>query len=103
MNEARFEGADELPPYEVVCLDMDPRGEATGHEHVTVVETRDADGGRTRWTSVQVISAIRDGARFVVAEDAQGHEILLIPGLCPKCPYANLRVDPPGSRPVRCD
>jgi hypothetical protein len=50
---------------------------AMGHIHVLAVETRDPDGGQTRWTTRQVIAALRDGERFVVSEDDQGRETLL--------------------------
>ena len=56
-------GADEVPPYEVGCLDIEGASKASGHRHGVAVETRDPDGGSTRWSSVQVIAAIEDGER----------------------------------------
>jgi hypothetical protein len=95
-------GVDEVPPYEVACLQLDATSEATGHQHVSFVETTDPDGGRTRWSCVDVISAIRGGERFVVAEDMRGTVNLLEPGLCTQCPFVTLVVDPPTALPVRC-
>jgi len=51
---------------------------------------------------LEVIAAIRDGERFVVAEDGHGKLTLLEPGLCPQCPFATLLVDPPEAGPVPC-
>jgi hypothetical protein len=79
-------------PQRVICLDLDVRLSAAGHHHALGVETRDADGSRRRWSSVQVIGAVRDGARFVI-EDAP--EASLEPGLCPICPFVTLRVEGP--------
>ena len=94
-------GVDEVPPYAVACFELDTRQEFAGHEHVTFIETRDPDGGRTRWSCVQAINAIRDGERFVVAEDG-GKLTLMEPGLCSQCPTATLLVDPPEARPAPC-
>lgn len=96
-------GADEVPPYEVGCLDTDRGPEASGHRHVTFVETRDPDGGSTRWSCVQVIAAIEDGERFVVAEDGRGALILLRPGSCPACEVATLVTDPADAQPGPCE
>ena len=95
-------GVEDVPPYEVACLQLDAKREATGHQHVTFIETRDPDGGRTRWSCVDVIAAIRAGERFVVAEDGQGKVSLLEPGLCTQCPFVTLVVDPPATLPARC-
>lgn len=94
-------GVENVPPYEVVCFQLDAKREATGHQHVTFIETRDPDGGRTRWSCVDVIAAIRAGERFV-AVDGQGTVNLLEPGLCTQCPFVTLVVDPPTALPVRC-
>jgi hypothetical protein len=102
MNTPSSAGVDEVPPYEVACIQLDARREATGHHHVTFVETADPDGGRTRWSCVDVIAAIRAGERFVVAEDIRGRVNLLEPGLCTQCPFVTLVVDPPTALPVRC-
>jgi len=102
MNARSPVGVDGVPPYEVACLEMDARLQAGGHHHVTFIETRDPDGGRSRWSCVQVIAAIRDGERFVVAEDGQGQVTLLEPGLCPRCPFVTLLVDPPEVQPAPC-
>jgi hypothetical protein len=82
-----------LPPYQVLCLEHHAT-ESDGHQHVSFVETRDPDGGQTRWTTVQVIAAVRDGERFVVADDGQGGEMLLEPAVCTRCPTVTLAVDP---------
>lgn len=102
MNEAYPLGVHELPPYRVVCLEMDPELAGAGHQHVTSIETWDPDGGRTRWTPVQVIAAIRDGERYVVESTGQGLDGLLEPAVCPRCPMVTLTVDPPGARPAPC-
>lgn len=102
MNAPSSMGVDEVPPYAVACLELDARLEFGGHHHVTFIETQDPDGGRTRWSCVEVIAAIRDGERFVVAEDGHGKLTLLEPGLCPQCPFATLLVDPPEAGPVPC-
>jgi hypothetical protein len=96
-------GADEVPPHEVACLDMDRELEASGHRHVTFVETRDPDGGLTRWSCVQVIAAIEDGERFVVAEDGHGAMTLLEPARCPACDVATLVTDPADAQPGPCE
>jgi hypothetical protein len=83
----------------VVRLDHDPLAGA-GHDHVTAIETRDPDGGSTRWRSIDVIAAIRDGERFDVA--GNGGESVLEPALCPACPRATVKVvsadEPPAGR-----
>lgn len=93
---------DDVPPYQVACLEIDTALEADGHRHVTFVETRDPDGGQTRWSCVQVIAAIRDGERFVVAEDGHGQLTLLEPALCPMCSFATLVTDPADAPPAPC-
>lgn len=103
MNEPSPVGADEVPPYEVGCLEMDRAPEGSGHQHVTFVETRDPDGGSTRWTCVQVIAAIEDGERFVVAEDGHGAQTLLEPGRCPACASATLVTNPADAQPGPCE
>ncbi len=95
-------GADEVPPYEVGCLEMDRAPEAAGHWHVTAVETRDPDGGSTRWSCVQVIAAIEDGERFVVADAGRGVLTLLEPSRCSACAVATLVTDPVADQPGPC-
>ncbi len=102
MSQPFSVGADQVPPYEVACIELDARLEFGGHQHVTVIETSDPDGGRTRWSCVQVIAAIREGERFVVATGGDGEPALLEPGLCPRCPFATLLVDPSRPQPARC-
>lgn len=94
MREPRSGSAGEVPPYVVACIDADPGLSIDGHHHVTAVETRDPDGGHTRWTLVQVILSIRDGAGFSVVdgEKAVGR---LEPTVCTRCPMATLTIDPP--------
>jgi hypothetical protein len=82
----------DAPPYVVTCLEVD-RGAGEGHEHVAAVETRDPDGGQTRWTTVQVIAAVREGERFVVG-DSDDARTSLEPAGCPRCSTATLRVSP---------
>jgi hypothetical protein len=98
----RSVGAEAVPPYEVACVELDSRLQAAGHRHVTHVETRDPDGGRTRWSREQVLSAIRDGERFVLVDDGTGRATLMEPRLCSKCPFFTLVVDSPEATPPRC-
>lgn len=103
MHTAALVRADEVPPYEVACLEIDRSPEASfGHRHVTFVETRDPDGGSTRWSCVQVIAAIDAAERFVVGEDGQGERALLKPAGCPACTLATLVTDPPDAEPGPC-
>ena len=103
MSKPASVGADEVPPYEVGCLEMDRGSESSGHRHATFVETRDPDGGSTRWSSVQAMAAIEDGERFVVAEDGRGGMTLLEPGRCPVCGVATLVTDPADAQPGPCE
>ena len=89
------------PPYRVLCLEEDRAGSGA-HAHASFVETRDPDGGQTRWSTVQVIAAIRDGARFVVADDGQGGQTQLEPAVCTRCPTVTLAVDPDAPAPAPC-
>lgn len=87
-------GVGELPAYKVVCLQTDTAAAADGHDHVTAVETWDPDGGRTQWTLVQVIAAVRDGEVFQAARTGRdGQAAVLEPAVCPRCPVATLLVD----------
>lgn len=90
-----------LPPNMVMCLEQAAWG-PDGHPHVSFIETRDPDGHETRWSTVQVIAAVRDGERFVVADDGRGGETLLEPAVCARCPTVTLAVDPRGPAPARC-
>lgn len=91
MHDAGFDPLD-APPYEVTCLEED--GDAgTGHEHIVAIETRDPDGGQTRWSTVQVIAAVREGERFLVGEGAAATS--LEPAVCSACATATLKF-PPG-------
>jgi hypothetical protein len=76
----------DVPPYEVVCLERDASA-GDDHDHVRVIETRDPDGGRTRWATVEVIAAVREGERFTVGEGGAGS---LEPGICPACASVTL-------------
>ena len=88
-------------PYVVLCLSDDPNA-GSGHDHVAAIETRDPDGGSTRWTAIDVIAAIRDGERFVVGYDGRGQEALLEPGVCPACSRVTLIVETDVARPAAC-
>ena len=98
MNEPSVE----LPPYEVACIELDTRLDAVSHPHVTFIQTRDPDGGRTRWSRDQALAAMRHGERFVVATGGNGPPALMEPGLCPRCPFFTLLVDPPEGLPTPC-
>ena len=80
--------------YEVLLIELDPIAHVDGHEHVTLVDISDPGGGHTRWTSVQVIAAIRSGAQFIVGADRDDRRAQLAPALCPVCPLATLVVTP---------
>jgi hypothetical protein len=82
--------------HRVVCLDLDVRLAAGGHHHALAIETQGTGGIRQRWTSVQAIGAIRDGASFVVDAVPRAR---LEPGLCPICPFVTLRLEPPAQLP----
>lgn len=82
--------AEEWPPYVVVAIARDPDADPE-HDHVVGVETRDPDGGETRWGSQEVIAALRDGERFVVDGDG---DATLEPAPCPACGRTTL-VDAP--------
>ena len=86
MNEAPEER--DLPPYAVVLVQYDDL--AGGHEHVAYVETLDPDGGQTRWTAVELITAIRAGERFVVTIGGAATGATLEPAICPVCPLVTL-------------
>ena len=90
-----------LPPYRVHCVQQDASG-SDGHPHVSFIETRDPDGGQTRWSTVQVIVAMRGGERFLVADDGQGGETLLEPAVCTRCSTVTLAVDPRVPAPAPC-
>jgi hypothetical protein len=101
MNEPSSPGVEELPPYEVACVELDARHRPS-HPHVTFIETRDPDGGRTRWSHEQVLAAMRQGERFVMADGSDGTPALIEPGLCPHCPLFTLLVHPSGALPRPC-
>jgi hypothetical protein len=91
MPKRAVRSTGEAPPYVVVRFYQDPEA-APGHDHVTAVETRDPDGGTTRWRSIDVIAAIRGGERFVVEEDGDDRGSILEPALCLVCPRATVKV-----------
>ena len=95
-------GGGELRAHEVVCLQTDPTAEADGHEHVSAIETWDPDRGRTRWTLVQVIAAVREGETFHAGSASGGQAGVIDPAVCPRCRFATLVVDPPEARPSPC-
>ena len=101
MHEPIRRGVADLPPYEVVCVQTDP-GAAEDHDHVTAVETWDPDGGRTLWSLVQVVTAIRDGESFCIGPSDDAEAVCLEPAVCPRCPYVTLVVDGPRQRPGPC-
>jgi hypothetical protein len=94
MDDAHADPID-APPYVVTCLEEDEAA-GEGHRHVTAIETRDPDGLQTRWSTVQVIAAVREGERFVVG-DAETRRSLE-PGICPGCSSVTLVV--PAGGPV---
>jgi hypothetical protein len=98
MVEIRPRSSGEGPHYVVVRIGHDALAGA-GRDHATAIETRDPDGGSTRWRSIDVIAAIRDGEHFVV-EDEHGQESVLEPALCPVCPRATVTAGPTGDPPA---
>jgi len=88
--------SEQLPPYSVRCIDLDPVAEADGHHHVTAIETWDPDGGEARWSLVQVIEAVRDGEQFMVTEGDGGQAVELAPSVCPRCSMATLSLEAEG-------
>ena len=102
MSHPAAPGIGELPAYRVVCVDTDLAARADGHDHVTAIGTWDPDGGRTRWTLVQVIAAVRDGEQFHAGKGGDGQDAVLEPAVCPRCPLATLVVDPPEVRLPAC-
>ena len=82
---------DSVPPYVVVRMERDDSAGA-GHDHVMAVRTDDPDGGETRWTTVQVIEAVRDGERFVVDDGELRGETVVEPAICPECATVTLTV-----------
>jgi hypothetical protein len=89
----RFARTDEMPPYEVV--DVHYADVPGGHEHVAYVETRDPDGGDTRWTQAEIPGAVREGERFVLIEGGVVTDSILEVATCPACPQPTLRLRPP--------
>jgi hypothetical protein len=87
----------DVPPYEVMCIER-AASAAEGHDHVIAVETRDPDGGQTRWATVEVIAAIREGEGFRVGEDRTAS---LEPAICPACASVTL-VLPQGVEVAAC-
>ncbi|HET7646310.1 MAG TPA: hypothetical protein VFM03_07470 [Candidatus Limnocylindria bacterium] len=93
MHDAALRGAvEELPAYHVCGIQRDRARQVEGHDHVLFVETRDPDGGQTRWRCVDVIAAMRDGERFVLGEGEDRRQ--LEPALCTACAFATVRVIP---------
>ncbi len=90
---------DQWPPYEVICAQFDDLGTAQGHRHLRSVDTRDQDGGLTRWNVPDLTTALRDKERFVVS----GSDATLAVGLCPACPFMTLKFDPPEAFVPACE
>ena len=94
MIDSGAAAADEWPPYRVMCAAFDESGTASGHQHMSSLETLDQDGGRTVWGVGQIMAAIRGGEKFAVEGDDGGESILEL-GHCPACPFMTLRFAPP--------
>ena len=89
------------PPYEVTCLEEDQAVEES-HRHVVAVETRDPDGGQTRWSTLEVITALRGGELFVVSDGKADRAAALEPSICPACATATISVSPGGAEIAPC-
>lgn len=90
------------PPYEVLCVGLDSAERRDGHRHIALAETRDPDGGQTRWAERELLAAIQTGDRFLVATDDQGHETRLDAGSCTRCGATTVTVEPPGAHVTQC-
>jgi hypothetical protein len=100
MHDLRPDQLD-APPYIVRCVEEDSAA-GEGHEHVVAVETRDPDGGETRWSTVQVLAAVREGERFVIGDEADERLPSLVPARCPRCAIVTLSVSPSQADIARC-
>ena len=83
---------DSMPPYVVRRIQTDEAAAGSGHHHVGGIDTVDPDGGETHWTLVQVVSAVRDGERFVMGGAEGGRTADLEPAVCPRCRLVTLAV-----------
>ena len=81
-----------VPPPLVRRIQTDEAAAGSGHHHVGGVDTVDPDGGETHWTLVQVVSAVRDGERFVMGGTQGGRTADLEPAVCPRCRLVTLAV-----------
>jgi hypothetical protein len=90
----------EAPPYLVTCMETDAAA-GGGHNHVVAIETQDPDGGQTRWSTVQVIAALREGERFVVGDEQA--RASLERAVCPDCGTVSLKVPPGNFTVAPCD
>lgn len=79
---------ESLPHYAVVLVQYEDLSE--GHEHVAYVDTLDPDGGASRWSAGDLITAIRAGERFVVTIGGMPTGAHLEPSICPVCPLVTL-------------
>ena len=91
---------DAVPPYEVLLLESDPN-QGEEHQHIIAIQTRDPDGGQTRWAAVQVISALQTGEQFVVDEGDGQKRSVLEPAVCPACEKLTISVGPGGAEAER--
>ena len=82
-------------PNWVWCIETDGVAGPNGHRHVVAIEASGADERRSRWTIVQVIAAIRDGALFVVGGGGRAQAAVLEPSVCAVCQRATVVTDPP--------
>lgn len=82
-------------PQRVWCVETDRVVGPPGHRHVVALEASGADERRYRWTIVQVIAAMRDGALFVVGGGGRGQAAVLEPSVCAVCHRATVVTHPP--------
>ncbi len=82
---------DEAPPYVALCFEHEGAA-PDGHSHVIAVRTQDPDGGETRWTAVEFVSAVRSGEQFV-AIGADERPAALEPAVCPACPTMTIALE----------
>jgi hypothetical protein len=96
MHDLRPDALD-APPYVVTCIEAD-RSAGVGHEHVVAIETQDPDGGQTRWSTAQVLAAVREGEHFLTADGRTSLEL----AACPRCATVTLAVSPLGPDIAPC-
>jgi hypothetical protein len=94
MQDAHLDGASgpEGGRHHVECVEFDAAA-GVGHVHVTRVGTAEPDGGRRRWSLVDLVSAWRSGETFWIAGNDSGNAAMR-PSVCPQCRLVSLETEP---------